>query len=105
MHSQVLQCYIALVCVSDLASDAFRPFGDFLMNFQVMPIEMASFIAHELAGIATDACRHRYGCRILCRHGQTLKDEISKRPFPNAQSLDFTFTYQNAGQMGKVNQS
>mmetsp|Transcript_21738 Transcript_21738/g.49468 ORF Transcript_21738/g.49468 Transcript_21738/m.49468 type:complete len:449 (+) Transcript_21738:66-1412(+) len=34
---------------------------------EVMPIEMASFIAHELAGIATDACRHRYGCRILCR--------------------------------------
>mmetsp|Transcript_60275 Transcript_60275/g.111785 ORF Transcript_60275/g.111785 Transcript_60275/m.111785 type:complete len:502 (+) Transcript_60275:95-1600(+) len=34
---------------------------------EVMPIEIASFVAEELAGITADACRHRYGCRIVCR--------------------------------------
>jgi len=33
----------------------------------VMPIELAGFIAHELSGIAVDACKHRFGCRIVCR--------------------------------------
>lgn len=32
-----------------------------------MPLEVASFIAKELSGIAAEVCRHRYGCRILCR--------------------------------------
>mmetsp|Transcript_82 Transcript_82/g.223 ORF Transcript_82/g.223 Transcript_82/m.223 type:complete len:498 (-) Transcript_82:154-1647(-) len=34
---------------------------------EVMPIDIACFVAEELAGIAADACRHRYGCRIMCR--------------------------------------
>mmetsp|Transcript_49478 Transcript_49478/g.117762 ORF Transcript_49478/g.117762 Transcript_49478/m.117762 type:complete len:515 (+) Transcript_49478:53-1597(+) len=34
---------------------------------EVMPIELARMVAQELAGIAADACRHRYGCRIMSR--------------------------------------
>eukprot|EP00403_Amphidinium_massartii_P048792 CAMPEP_0178459664 /NCGR_PEP_ID=MMETSP0689_2-20121128/48257_1 /TAXON_ID=160604 /ORGANISM="Amphidinium massartii, Strain CS-259" /LENGTH=500 /DNA_ID=CAMNT_0020086169 /DNA_START=102 /DNA_END=1604 /DNA_ORIENTATION=+ len=43
---------------------------------EVMPIEIASFIAKELAGIAADACRHRYGCRIMCR----LTEQFASAP-------------------------
>jgi len=34
---------------------------------EVMPFELACFVAEELAGITADTCRHRYGCRIISR--------------------------------------
>jgi len=43
---------------------------------EVMPIEIASFIAKELAGIAVDACKHRFGCRIMCR----LTEQFASAP-------------------------
>mmetsp|Transcript_4849 Transcript_4849/g.8422 ORF Transcript_4849/g.8422 Transcript_4849/m.8422 type:complete len:501 (-) Transcript_4849:200-1702(-) len=45
------------------------PHANYVMQrvVEVMPIEIACFVAEELAGIAADACRHRYGCRIMCR--------------------------------------
>jgi len=43
---------------------------------EVMPIDIASFVAEELAGITADACRHRYGCRIMCR----LIEQFARSP-------------------------
>jgi len=45
------------------------PHANFVIQkiVETMPTSLANFVAEELVGIAADAARHRYGCRILCR--------------------------------------
>jgi hypothetical protein len=45
------------------------PHANFVIQkvIEVLPVASASFIAEELATVAADSARHRFGCRILCR--------------------------------------
>jgi len=45
------------------------PYANYVLSrvVEVMPVEIAAFIAEELTGIAAYASRHKYGCRIVCR--------------------------------------
>lgn len=51
---------------------------------EVVPIASADFVAQELANFASDAARHRYGCRILCR---LVEHHLSSTAQTNATSL------------------
>jgi len=45
------------------------PHGNYVIQKVVteLPTNLAEFVASELLGVSGEACRHRYGCRIICR--------------------------------------
>jgi len=58
------------------------PYGNYVIQKVVteLPGFHASFVARELIGIAAEAARHRYGCRIICRlleHSAADQDTVA----------------------------
>jgi hypothetical protein len=45
------------------------PHGNYVIQKVVteLPMALAAFVTAELIGVAAEASRHRYGCRIMCR--------------------------------------
>jgi hypothetical protein len=45
------------------------PHANFVVQkiVEALPPALASFVAEELVGIGSEASRHRFGCRIICR--------------------------------------
>merc|ERR1719498_1688693 len=45
------------------------PHANFVIQkiIEVLPVASTAFVAEELAGVAGDVARHRFGCRVLSR--------------------------------------